>query len=113
MLLKPTDPDLIIEVVPFLRQQGRLADAVRLFDGAFTDVKTRLDADPTNPMILNDAAWLCARCDQRLNDALAWATKAVATTPDDAAILDTLAEVNFHLGHSAEAVRAWNRKPSA
>ena len=105
VLLKPTDPDLVIEVVPLLRQQGRLADAALLFDGAFTDVKTRLDADPTNPLLLNDAAWLCARCDQRLNDALAWATKAVAATPDDAAILDTLAEVNFHLGRFAEAAR--------
>jgi tetratricopeptide (TPR) repeat protein len=76
-----------------------------MFDGAFNVIKSRLDADPTDPSLLNDAAWLCARCDQKLDDALSWASQAVAAMPQDAAIIDTLAEVNFHLGRAAEAVR--------
>jgi tetratricopeptide (TPR) repeat protein len=105
VLLKPTDADIVIEITPILRQQGRLADATALFEGAFGDIKSRLDADPSNPMLLNDAAWLCAKCDQKLDDALGWASKAVATLPGDAAIIDTLAEVNFDLGRANEAVR--------
>jgi tetratricopeptide (TPR) repeat protein len=103
--LKPDDTDIVIEVVPVLRQAGRSADADALFDAAFRTIKDQLDADPGNASLLNDAAWLCARCDQRLDDALAWASKAAADMPADAAILDTLAEVNFHLGRPAEAAR--------
>jgi tetratricopeptide (TPR) repeat protein len=105
IVLKPTDPDIVIELVPLLRQRGRLSEAAALFDGAFYVIKSRLDADPSDPSLLNDAAWLCAGCDQKLDDALNWASQAVAAMPQDAAIIDTLAEVNFRLGRAAEAVR--------
>jgi len=105
ILLKPTDPDIVIELVPMLRQQGRMSEAAALFDAAFDEIESRLQADPSNPSLQNDAAWLCARCDRKLNEALNWAGQAVAAMPQDAAIIDTLAEVNFHLGKAAEAVR--------
>jgi len=50
-------------------------------------------------------AWLCAKCDRNLPEARVWAQKAVKMAPGDAAILDTLAEVNFHLGRPDEAAR--------
>jgi tetratricopeptide (TPR) repeat protein len=102
--LRPTDPEIVIEVVPLLDQRkGPGADAV--FDAAFEALKARLDADPQNASLLNGLAWLCARCDRKLADALNWSQQAVAQQPQNAAFLDTLAEVNFRLGHADQAVQ--------
>lgn len=109
LTLKPTDADIAIDVVPLLRKRGRSKDADALFQWAFDSMRAKLDADPHNPESLNGIAWLCVECDQRLDDAVRWATEAVAAAPDNAAILDTLAEVHFHLGQPAEALRLETR----
>lgn len=103
--VKPTDPDIAIEVVPLLRARGRSNDANLMFKWAYDDMKKDLDSDPADPDKLNGLAWLCAKCDRNLPDARVWAEKAAALAPDNAAILDTEAEVNFHLGRANEAVR--------
>jgi tetratricopeptide (TPR) repeat protein len=103
--LHPTDPDIAIEVVPLLRQRGRKVDADLMFQWAYDDMKKDLDSDPGDPEKLNGIAWLCAKCDRDLPDALVWAQKAASLAPDNAAILDTEAEVNFHLGHADESIR--------
>jgi tetratricopeptide (TPR) repeat protein len=102
---KPTDPDIAIDVVPILRQRGRSVDADLLFKWSYDPAKKDLDAHPDDPQRLNELAWLCAKCDRNLAEARVWAEKAVKLAPDDAAILDTLAEVNFHLGRPDEAAR--------
>ena len=101
--LKPTDADIAIDVVPILRQRGRSLDADLLFKWSYDPAKKDLDAHPEDPQRLNELAWLCAKCDRDLPEARVWAQEAVKLAPDDAAILDTLAEVNFHLGRPDEA----------
>ena len=103
--LKPTDADIAIDVVPLLRQRGRSVDADLLFKWSYDPAKADLDAHPDDPQRLNELAWLCAKCDRNLPEARVWAQKAVKMAPGDAAILDTLAEVNFHLGRPDEAAR--------
>jgi tetratricopeptide (TPR) repeat protein len=103
--LKPTDSDIAIEVVPLLQRLGRTADANLMFQWSFDDMKKQLDADPSDPDRLNGLAWLCAECDRDLPDAKAWAEKAAQIAPDNAAILDTEADVNFKMGRADEAVR--------
>ena len=103
--LKPTDTDIAIDVVPILRQRGRSVDADLLFKWSYDPARKDLDAHPDDPQRLNELAWLCAKCDRNLPDARVWAEKAAKMAPDDAAILDTLAEVNFHLGRADEAAR--------
>jgi len=103
--LKPTDADAAIEVVPLLRQMNRPGDADLMFKWSFDSLKKDLEAHPDDPVTLNGIAWLCAKCDRNLPEALVWAEKAAALSGGDAAILDTQAEVNFHLGHFDEAVR--------
>jgi len=105
MQLKPTDSDIAIDVVPLLHQRGRDIDANLMFQWAYDDLKKGLDANPADAEKMNGLAWLCAKCDRNLQDARAWADKAAALVPDNAAILDTQAEVNFHLGRFDEAVR--------
>ncbi len=107
--LHPTDPDIAIDVVPYLTRLGRTDDASALFEAAFAGIKSRLDADPANPSLQNAAAWLCAKCDRKLDDAFRWARQATAALPDDAAVLDTLGEVNFHLGRYDDAIHAETR----
>jgi tetratricopeptide (TPR) repeat protein len=99
MHLRPEDADIAIDAVPILQKRGRTVDANLLFGWAYDPMKRKLDADPDNPENLNGLAWLCAKCDRDLEQAKVWAEKAASIMPDNAAILDTLAEVNFHLGH--------------
>jgi tetratricopeptide (TPR) repeat protein len=105
----PVDEDIANDVVPALKERLRVDEAKRLFAAAYGFAKARLDADPTNPILQNGMAWLEAKCDENLDDALKLATDANAAAPDDAAIIDTLAEVNFHLGHFDEAVKLETR----
>ncbi len=103
--LKPTDGDIAIDVVPMLEKRGQTVDANLLFQWAYDDMKKKLDADPTNADKLNSIAWLCAECDRKLPEARRWAQQAAAILPDNAPILDTLADTNFRLGRYDEAVR--------
>ena len=57
-------------------------------------------------MYLNNAAWLCARSQRKLDEALALIQKALALTPEEAAYHDTLAEVHFQRGDREAAVAA-------
>jgi tetratricopeptide (TPR) repeat protein len=103
--LKPTDGDIAIDVVPILEQRGENVDANLLFQWAYDDMKKKLDADPRNPDKLNSIAWLCAECGRKLPEARQWAEQAAAILPNNAAILDTLADTNFRLGRYEDAVR--------
>jgi tetratricopeptide (TPR) repeat protein len=99
----PTGTDTAIEIVNWLKSSGREKDGKELFERVF--LTTREQMDSNDPTSLNDLAWLCARCEERLNDGLELAQKAVAARPENAAYLDTLAEVNFRLGKREEAVK--------
>jgi tetratricopeptide (TPR) repeat protein len=81
-----------------------------LADGLFTrtlDVHRRvIDEFPQSATYLNNAAWLCARCQRELDQALTLALKAVELMPDEAAYQDTLAEVYFQRGDREAAVAA-------
>ena len=102
--LMPTDADIATEVVPLLKRLHKAPEAERLFAAAYAKFKAKLDADPSNPTLMNGVAWLDARCDEKLEEALKLSTASVAAMPNNAAVLDTLAEVNFHLGRFSEAV---------
>jgi tetratricopeptide (TPR) repeat protein len=104
MHLRPDDADIAIDAVPILQKRGRTVDANLLFGWAYEPMKRKLDADPDNAENLNGLAWLCAKCDRNLEQAKVWAEKAASIMPDNAAILDTLAEVNFHLGHPEKSL---------
>jgi tetratricopeptide (TPR) repeat protein len=101
---KPTNPEIASYVVPLLKKLNRPDDAKTIFNAAFDDLKKKLDDDPTNPMLLNNIAWFCAESEDNMEQAKKWADQAVAAKPDNAAFLDTLAELNFKLGDADKAV---------
>jgi tetratricopeptide (TPR) repeat protein len=107
--LAPTDEDIAIDVVPVLKERKRFDDARRLYAGAHQAAQAKLDSDPTNAGLMNGLAWLEAKCDENLDDAQKLAAAAVNAVPDNSAAIDTLAEVNFHLGRYARAVELEER----
>jgi len=65
-----------------------------------------IDEFPESATYLNNAAWLCARCQRQLDEALKLASTAAKLVPDEAAYQDTLAEVHFQRGDREAAVAA-------
>jgi tetratricopeptide (TPR) repeat protein len=113
--LLPEDEQVVLDVAPDLIERGRAADAARLFVKPYAGVERLLREKPDDPELLNNAAWLCARCGQELEEAEGRAEKAVKAKPENYAYLDTLAEVKFRLGKVEEAIgleeRALGLKP--
>lgn len=97
------DTDMCIELVPLLRRTGRGAEADRIFGSSYQPLKNRLSQGDSDPALLNELAWLCARCDMHLDEAMTWAREAVNDRPASAAFLDTNAEACFRSGKAAEA----------
>jgi tetratricopeptide (TPR) repeat protein len=88
---------------------GRQADALKLYEAGEERLRESMTRNPDAPVWWNDLAWLSARCDQKLDEALEMSKRAVAADPDNAAYIDTLAEVYFRLGNPAEAVKLETR----
>lgn len=99
------ESEFAMKAFDLLKSVGRNDDAVKLFNAAYAEAFVQLSELPDDAILMNAIAWLCARCDQKLTEALDLASRAVAAEPENAAFLDTLAEVNFHLGRCAEAVK--------
>lgn len=103
LALSPSRADVVLEVVPALKQLGRADEAKETFERAYKPLRSAADADPGNAEALNNLAWLCARCGERPDEATRAALKAVELSPDNAAYLDTAAESFFAAGHADQA----------
>ncbi len=107
--LAPTEPSIVLDVVPALKEINRDADAKKLFEPAYALQAADLADDPASPELLNNLAWFCARSGERLDEALKMATAAIQAAPDSAAYLDTAAEAHFRLGHVEQAIQLETR----
>ena len=105
LALRPTTSRVVIDAVAHLKSVGREADAQKLFNHAYAVARKRLDTSPDDPNLMNELAWLCARCRERLDEALDLATRATAISPANASHLDTAAEANFQVARIEEAIR--------
>lgn len=102
--LNPSDIEIAIEIVPALDQMKRQAEADKVFDAAYASLKKLLDDEPQNPEHMNNLAWLCARCDRKLDQAMDLSKSATAELPENYAYLDTAAEACFRTGDAQRAV---------
>jgi tetratricopeptide (TPR) repeat protein len=104
--LLPTNTDMTIEMIDWLKQSGRAEDARVLFDKVYIQTDAKLDAatDEEKPGMKNDLAWLCARVGERLDEAIKLAREAVHAQPENAAFIDTLAEACFRAGQIDDAI---------
>jgi len=103
--LGPDDEEAVLDLVPELRARGRQAEADKLFQSVYMPLQARVNAGDADPTLLNDIAWLCARCNEHVDEALELSNRAVMAEPDSAAYLDTNAEAHFRAGQAAEAAR--------
>ena len=99
------DPEFEIDVITSLKTLHRADEAASFFHRLFDDYHRQLDADPNDPDILNNLAWLSARCNERGDEAVAWSAKAIRLAPMNAAYLDTAAETMSRVGRWDEAVK--------
>jgi hypothetical protein len=94
-----------IEAYTYLRELGRDAEAEQVFARAYAAQRAQLQRDVNNPEELNNLAWLCARCNKNVAEAVDLATRAVYAMPERAGYLDTAAEAHFAAGQADEAVK--------
>jgi tetratricopeptide (TPR) repeat protein len=103
--------DSSIDAVRWLKETSRAAEAKQVFDRIYADAKAKLDAapQPLKAEARNNLAWLCARCGERMDEAVDLARLATRDEPDNSAYLDTLAEANYRAGRATEAIRIEKR----
>jgi len=105
----PGETKLAMDMVPKLDELGEKDHADALFDRVFAALREICEDFPQSPTWRNNAAWMAARCNRKLDEALAHAQRATALAPDKAAYLDTLAEVHFRRGEPEKAVELARR----
>jgi tetratricopeptide (TPR) repeat protein len=105
----PGSNDETIAVIRWLKETNRPEQAKVMFDKIFEQSKSQLDAEDFKAGLQNDLAWLCARCNERLDLALELSHAAVEASPETAAFLDTAAEANYRKGNVDEAIRLETR----
>jgi tetratricopeptide (TPR) repeat protein len=107
--LSPNSSDDTIAVIRWLKETHRAEQAKAIFDKVFEQSKAQLEAEEYKAGWQNDLAWLCARCDERLDLAVEMSRSAIEAMPEVAAFLDTAAEANYRKGNFDEAVRLESR----
>jgi tetratricopeptide (TPR) repeat protein len=101
----PTNVSLVEDMVPLLDAAGGNEAGDELFTATFERLQRICDDFPQSATHHNNLAWMSARCDRELDNALKHALRAVQLDPDNCAYLDTLAEVHFRRGNVREAIR--------
>jgi len=104
--LLPGDINFVLTLVPRLREKNVNDLADQLLDRVLAVHRRTIEEFPTSATYLNNAAWMAARCQRKLDEALAWSEKAITLAPDEPSYHDTLAEVHFQRGDRDAAVAA-------
>ena len=102
--LAPDDPTFVMPAVPILKATHHAPEAAALFEPAYDALRKELDESPDDPHCLNNLAWMCAVCREKLDDALGFAQRAASIEPRDPNIMDTLAEVYLARGEKSNAI---------
>jgi tetratricopeptide (TPR) repeat protein len=101
----PTNVSLAEDMIPLLDDAGCDEFAAELFTATSEQLQRICDDFPQSATHHNNLAWMSARCDRDLDNALKHALRAVQLAPGNYAYLDTLGEVHFRRGHVQEALR--------
>jgi tetratricopeptide (TPR) repeat protein len=103
--LSPGDTNLCEEIVPTLDAAGQQELANQLVDKVVKHYERLCKTYPDSALLHNNLSWVMARSHRHLKNALLHAERAVELAPANAGYIDTLAEVNFHLGDRETAIR--------
>lgn len=111
----PSDGSLADHFFPALRKVGLIKEHDEWFRISWERMSVVIAEFPNSDNTCNTAGWLASRAQRNLDQAEALQKKALALNPDQPAYLDTMAEVQFAMGHREKAIewstRAVNFKP--
>ena len=99
------DASLADYFFPALRKAGLLPLHDRLFDLSWDFITRSTQQYPTSENTYNSAAWLASRARRNLDQAEKFSQKALALNPNQAAYLDTMAEIAYAKGDRAAALK--------
>ncbi len=106
----PEDPDVLYELAMLAEKMNDLAEMERL-------LRQLMATKPEDPQAYNALGYSLADRGLRLPEARQLIEKALALTPNDPFIVDSLAWVAFRMGQNDEALRllrsAYSQKPDA
>ncbi len=105
----PEDITISLHAIRRLDEIEKRDRSDRIFARSYAQQQARCQAHPKNAMWQNNAAWLCAVARRGLENGLKHARQATKLAPQEAAYLDTLAEIRFQQGDQAEAIRLLER----
>lgn len=103
------DASLADQFFPALRLAGAHREHDAWFEESWQQLLRVRDRFPQDDNVRNSAAWLASRALKRLDDAEKEVKEALKLRPNQAAYLDTLAEIYFARRNRAQAV-AWSKK---
>ena len=106
---KSDDDEIAVAVGRWMRLAGKGAEADRIVRGLAEKLEARIKANPNDGASRNALAWAYARTKTNLEEARKLAERAVELSPDEGAYLDTLAEVEYALGHKEAAAQTETR----
>lgn len=93
--LLAADGSLADDYFPSLRKAGLIEQHDALFEKSWQILKPVIETFPDGENSRNTAAWLAARALKRLDEAEVQVDRALKSSPDQAAYLDTKAEIAF------------------
>jgi tetratricopeptide (TPR) repeat protein len=105
----PNDGSMADHFYPSLRKAGLLREHNAWFDLAWRGITSVIARFPESENTYNTAGWMAARAQRNLDQAEGFLEKALAKSPDQAAYLDTMAEIHFAKGNRQKAL-AWSAK---
>ncbi len=86
-----------------------MAERLGRIDWAERDLRSILESDPDNAAALNALGYTLADHDLRLDEALGYIQRALALTPEDPTVIDSMGWVQYRMGHLEEAERYLRR----
>jgi tetratricopeptide (TPR) repeat protein len=102
--LNSHDVEPVINTYTRLVKLGKNELADEVFAPFESALKKQIQSWPEDAMTLNNLAWMYAKCDIKLNEALELSTKSTSLVPNSAVYLDTLAEVHYRRGEVDAAI---------
>ncbi len=107
--LQPQGIDLVEDTYLELVATGNQKVADELFTRFEKRLLEHLERWPQDATTHNNLAWMYARCNLKLEEALEHSQTAVELSPHSAVLLDTLAEVQFRLNQYSAAIDSMHR----
>jgi hypothetical protein len=104
-----TDGSLADVFFPAVKMAGLVKEHNQWFDQTWSQLRAAIQQFPASDNARNTAAWIASRSVRELDQALLDIQAALAQRPNQAAYLDTMAEVHFAMGKRAKAVE-WSSR---